>query len=252
MLSGPDILAVATGVLHDLEALLLPVACLGCERALREADAGAVICGQCRLRQRRIAPPLCARCGQPRDRWDEPAEGQCGFCRDWPAALGTVRSAVWHEPLPARELAHALKYDGWTAAARPMAVAIAASHAALLRDADALVPVPLGRNRLRERSYNQAERLADALGAVLGVPVARDVLVRGRDTRSQTSLTPEERRRNVAGAFSAGAEMAGKRVMLVDDVLTTGATLAACAEALGAAGAAYVGAVTYARALVPN
>jgi acetyltransferase len=110
-----------------------------------------------------------------------------------------------------------------------------------------LVPVPLAPKRLTTRGYNQAERLAAALGALTGLPVADAALARKRETPTQTALTPEERRVNVSGAF-AGGGVQGRRAVLVDDVLTTGATLGACAEALSAAGAVRVEAVTFARA----
>jgi ComF family protein len=113
-----------------------------------------------------------------------------------------------------------------------------------------LIPVPLGRRRLRSRGYNQSERIAAALGALAGQPVRSDGLVRRRETRTQTALTPEGRQANVAGAFEARA-VAGLACVLVDDVFTTGATLAEAAAALRAGGAARVEAVTFARAEPP-
>jgi ComF family protein len=160
---------------------------------------------------------------------------------------------VWHDEGPARRLVHALKYDGWTVAAVPMAEAVARFAPDALRRAELLVPVPLGRTRLRERGHNQAGLLADALAARSGSLVAHDVLLRRRETRTQTDLAPDARRRNVSGAFAPGPRSArGLVVALVDDVLTTGATLGAAAVALARAGAREVGAVTFARAAVPR
>jgi predicted amidophosphoribosyltransferase len=113
-----------------------------------------------------------------------------------------------------------------------------------------LIPVPLGARRLRNRGYNQSERIAAALGELTGLPVRNDGLVRRRETRTQTALTPEGRQANVAGAFAAD-DVAGLACVLVDDVFTTGATLAEAGAALGAAGAARVEAVTFARAEPP-
>ncbi|MFI5214824.1 MAG: ComF family protein, partial [Gemmatimonadales bacterium] len=138
----------------------------------------------------------------------------------------------------------------WTIAAGPMASAMAREIGARLRGADLLVPVPLGARRRRERGHNQAELLAEALGKRCAVPVV-EALERSRETRTQTSLHPEQRRVNVAGAFRATRALEGSKVVLVDDVLTTGATLASAAQALGAAGAAEVGAVSFARAPKP-
>jgi ComF family protein len=239
------------GTLADLEALLLPEACLGCGDYLAAVARGPGCCAVCRSRLRRIAPPVCGRCGQPGDRWVE-AGATCGFCRAWPEGLAWAASSAWMDAGPARELVHGLKYAGWRVAARAMADVMVRELGGRIAAAEALVPVPLGRRRLRQRGYNQAEVLAAAVSARTGVPVRAGLLVRTRETRTQTALGPAERWTNVAAAFAAGERPAGTRVALVDDVLTTGATLAACAAALVAAGARTVGAVTFARAAVPN
>ena len=271
MRSGPSMLAFVGARAREIESLALPRACLGCERPLPPAEPGAC-CAVCLHRMRDIAPPVCRRCGQPLDRWSLRIAGaargphrgpagrgacpiedtHCAFCREWPAAVAWAVSAVWLDDGPARNLVHALKYDGWRCAAGPMAARIRLAGGARLRSLDALVPVPLGAARLRERGHNQAALLARALGGALGVPVLEGALRRARETRSQTRLSPAARRLNVADAFAPGGPGArGLKVALVDDVLTTGATLGAAATALAELGPASIGAVTFARALVP-
>jgi ComF family protein len=121
----------------------------------------------------------------------------------------------------------------------------------VLAGAQALVPVPLHPRRQRQRGFNQSELLADALGRRAGIAVVASGLVRRQDTRSQTGLTAAARRANVKGAFAVRrrARIAGRTVVLVDDVLTTGATASACAQALRAAGAREVRLLTAARVI---
>jgi ComF family protein len=152
----------------------------------------------------------------------------------------------------ARAVAHHLKYDGFTRLGSLIAEMIVRgitrpAHAA----GNVLVPVPLTPDRQRRRGYNQAELIAQALGRRWNMPVARDVLYRHRDSPSQTRLTPGARGSNVAAAFLAGSPSAGRApaVIIVDDVLTTGATIGAAAVALSDAGWPTIGAVTFARAL---
>ena len=251
------------------EQLLLPGECLLCRALLSFRDSARLVCDVCRHRWRPVRPPWCGRCGQP-----EPLFGRCRLCAEWPAAFGLARSAVWLDA-GAREAVHALKYGGLPRIATELAVAMVGLDVPGL-DSGLLVPVPLGRARLRDRGYNQSERLARALGRRWRRPVV-DLLVRTRDTAAQTALTPEARLANVAGAFemrnvetgNAEGGMRNRRpddrsafrlptsafqrpLILVDDVFTTGATLAEAARALERAGAGTVSAVTFGRAVVPD
>ena len=228
---------IATAV----ERWLLPSACLLCSEPVSRGEGDALICDLCRLRWRPIPHPVCHRCGQPSFRGLE-----CRLCAAWPPGLTRARSAVWLEA-SARAAVHQLKYEGWSRAAEAMADAMTALEP--LTGQVCLIPVPLGGRRQRVRGYNQSERIASALAARTGHPVRTDLIQRVRETRTQTTLTPEARHANVSGAFcSRPAE--GMELVLIDDVFTTGATLAAAAAALAAAGARQVEAVTFARAVV--
>ena len=149
-------------------------------------------------------------------------------------------------------MVHKLKYAGWTALAVPMAEQMARLNFPQdVRDErDLLVPVPLAPARARQRGYNQSELLARFLGAHWAIPVQQAV-IRQRATETQTRLTPSDRLRNVAGAFAtvlAREELAGRHVVLVDDVVTTAATLNACAKILHEGGARIISYVTFGRA----
>lgn len=222
--------------LTDLERWLLPEECLLC----RGSPSDGLICRLCRYRWPRLPEPVCSRCGQPLIL----TELSCRLCAKWGPELTRVRSAVWHEG-GARDAVHQLKYEGWWRVTQSLAPAMTGLEP--LTGRLVLVPVPLAAKRLRDRGYNQSEHLARALGRLVAKPVRVDALKRVRETPTQTALTPEARLANVAGAFRA-AGVQGSRVVLVDDVFTTGATLVAAAAALSKAGAAVVEAVTFARA----
>lgn len=230
-------------VLEGLERWLLPPACLLCREPLPASDGAHLACGVCRSRWTPLPPPLCPRCGQPRD-----GDLECRICPEWPGAFGPVESAAWMTD-PTRRAVHLFKYEGWWRLGESMALAM--RGLAPLRGAELLVPVPLGAARQRRRGYNQSAELARPLGALIGVPVQERALVRTRETATQTRLTPEGRRANLAGAFRALPAVRGRYVVLVDDVFTTGTTLAEAAQALLAAGARAVGGVTFARARRP-
>jgi len=150
----------------------------------------------------------------------------------------------------AREIVHHLKYEGYTKLAELAAVTIA-QHVRILPRHATLVPIPLGGRRRIERGYNQAAEIARALSKIWSAPVSESIIRRRRETVSQIDLTPEEREQNMSSAFKAIRPItaAPNVAILVDDVLTTGATLASGASALLEAGWKEVWAVTFARAL---
>jgi len=173
----------------------------------------------------------------------------CLECRDWPGILSSARSAVVLEP-PADLLVHALKYGGWRALADPMGLRMAALPRPV-QDGAVCVPVPTTPGRLRIRGYNQALLLAGVVAREAGIPVV-EALVRPRG-RSQVRLGPGRRRANVQDAFfpspGTSSRIEGMEVILIDDVLTTGATVLSAAEVLGRMGAGMVRLITFARAL---
>lgn len=231
--------------------LVFPARCPVCGATLG-AGRRDPLCGACWDAIDRIVPPVCARCGLPFPTFD-PAPGiameTCEPCRRETPPFDAARAAtVFAGPL--RDAVHALKFRGARGLARPLAGLVLDSPAAAMLDGvDALVPVPLAPARQRERGFNQATLIAEALGRARGVPVRPRWLRRQRPTMAQTDLTAAERRRNVAGAFAAPAAVADRHLVVVDDVFTTGATVAECARALRSAGARRVGVLTVARVL---
>jgi ComF family protein len=240
-------LARAGGTLLDL---LLPRICVTCGRQLSALER-ELVCGQCWLKARELPWPRCERCGHPVD--TRRAATPCRWCDLLPPFVRAARSMYAMPGGTAERIVHALKYHEWPAVARDMGRRMAALH--FPRDVEeeraALVPVPLARTRERERGYNQSAELARSLGAAWSLPVRDELLVRARATETQTRLTPGERHRNVSGAFRVTAERAalrGLHLVLVDDVVTTAATLNACAAALHAGGARILSFVTFGRA----
>jgi ComF family protein len=193
----------------------------------------------------RLEPPWCRCCGTPLG-----IAGLCGPCRQRRPRFAYARAAARYGGL-VREAIHALKFKGRRGLAEPLGDLLAGLGVDALPGSrpDLLVPVPLHRRRERERGYNQAVLVARRLERAWDVPVAVGVLARVLATAPQADLDAPARRRNVRGAFAVvrPAAVVDRHVVLVDDVLTTGATVGECARRLARAGAAVVGVLTVAR-----
>jgi len=217
--------------------VLFPPRCAAC------GAYGAFLCGGCREELPRALPPRCPICWQ-----SQPQGALCHRCREERPAFEEARSPYVYEG-PAGELVHALKYNLLSALAPPMAQLMADHLGEEGMEADLVAPVPLYGRRQRVRGYNQSALLAREISRLAGLPLAERALRRRRDTPPQArTADAEARRRNVAEAFVADPRrVKGRRVLVIDDVMTTGATLDACARALRQAGAASVCALTFAR-----
>jgi ComF family protein len=241
--------------------LLFPAFCPVCHVTLGQGRKDP-LCGACWQSIERVAPPWCDRCGRPFAAIDNGSGddsssaagapdgfGLCGGCMLDPPLFDWARSAAVYSGT-VREAIHALKFNGKAPLARPLgALLIEGCGSGLPAGITAVVPVPLARARERARGYNQAALLAARIAHGCGLPLRARWLGRLRDTPAQSDLTAAERRANVRRAFGASSAVRGAHVVLVDDVLTTGATVSECSRALRAAGASTVGVLTVARVL---
>jgi ComF family protein len=225
--------------------IALPALCVSC----REPVSGEGVCAECWAKLSFIAPPYCPRLGIPFVY--DPGSGLLSMeAIANPPAYQRARAAVRYDDV-ARTLVHALKYQDRTDLAPTMGRWMARAGHELLNEADVLVPVPLHWRRSWSRRYNQSGALGRVIEKQTGVPVARDALRRIRPTEQQIGLSRAQRASNVQGAFKVAADRAaqvqGRRVVLIDDVLTSGATVDACARALLRAKATQVDVLVFAR-----
>ncbi len=225
--------------------IALPTLCVAC----REPVDGDGVCAECWSKLSFIAPPYCPRLGIPFV-YDPGPELLSMEAIANPPAYQRARAAVRYDEV-ARTLVHSLKYQDRTDLAPAMGRWMARAGRELLEGADMLIPVPLHWRRAWHRRYNQSGALGRAIERQSGVALRGDLLLRVRRTEQQVGLSRSQRASNVQGAFKVfpdrQAEIAGRRVVLIDDVLTSGATVDACARALLRAKAAQVDVLVFAR-----
>lgn len=230
---------------------VLPPLCLGCGEIVGTSGA---LCAACWPNFAFIASPHCARCGTPFAE-ELGSEAQCASCLARPPRFRKARAALVYDD-KSRRLVLPFKHGDRTDMARTCGGWMARAGAELLAEADLVAPVPLHWRRLLTRRYNQALLLARAVSRSATVRLAPDLLRRRRWTGSQAGLAARERRSNVREAFEINgrwrADLKGKSVLLIDDVLTTGATADACVRALRRGGARHVDVLTLARVVRPG
>jgi competence protein ComFC len=222
-----------------LLGLLLPVTCAVCRRV------GDLLCPECRLTLPYIKTALCSRCGRTLPN----PTAYCHRCARQPLLLRQIICTFFFKD-PLAGLIHQLKYNGSFALAEPLGDMMAAAWPEAPAHIDLIVPIPLHKQRQKMRGYNQAALLAHRLGQQWGLPVDESGLQRSRYTQPQVGLSLAERQRNVTGAFTIESDLfVGQRVLVVDDVYTTGSTMSAAGKALLEAKAEAVWGYCAARAL---
>jgi len=226
---------------------LFPPTCGGC------GETGTRWCAVCQRQVNQATSPICHICGDPQSNLpagSSPAGTAllCNRCQASRPSYQLLRSyGIFQGPL--REALHRMKYQKDLGLGEVLSKHLIELYNQLKWEIDLIAPVPLSAKRRRERGYNQAGLMGRPLAYAVQRPYRSDIIQRSRDTRSQVGLSAQERQQNVAGAFTAKAELVrGKVILIVDDVTTTGSTIHACAQALRDAGASAVYGLTLARA----
>jgi competence protein ComFC len=222
---------------NEVTDLLFPRECIGCGKI------GDFICVRCSKKLPRLNPPLCPRCGKP-----ETSGSLCPDCWGSPRDVDLIRSVFVFEGV-IRDAVHAFKYSNLSALSGSLGSFMADYFLSNKMKGDVLIPVPLHSSRLRERGYNQSELLAREISHIINIPFDSGIVQRIRDNEPQARTKgAQQRRRNVKNVFGGVAgNVSGRDLIVVDDVCTSGATLASCAAVLKAAGARQVIGLTLAR-----
>lgn len=234
-------------LLQVLLDVILPPLCHICHCFIPNAST-IHICPACRDRLIPVVSPLCPKCGIPFS--STGGDHSCSECLTNPPHFDAARAPFLYEGA-IRDLIHSFKYDQRIHLRSPLALMAQQGMNDFLAEQtlQRVIPVPLHRSRLRQRGFNQAVLLGNALSQQLSLPMLPDTLIRTRPTRPQIELTATERFFNVKNAFTVARPeaVAGKRILLLDDVMTTGSTMNECARELKKAGAEFVVAMTIAR-----
>ncbi len=227
----------AKGLADSLLNFVFPPVCGACKKA------GSLICDTCADQLQWVQAPLCFQCGRP---MAQPTNC-CSVCQKRPLPLSQIRAAVLFA-YPVSKLIHNLKYNGAFALANPLGQLMAQAWSTWQMPVDLVLPIPLHADRKQKRGYNQSTLLARTFCASTALHIKEDILLRTRFTTPQVGLTAVQRLKNVQNAFQADKRVQGKHILLIDDVCTTGATMAAAANALLDSGAQTVSGYCVARA----
>ena len=237
-----------SGCVGGLLELLYPYICKCCGKGLLKSGT-KFICGECLSKVNFICSPLCLRCGRQLDQAAGMEDRHCGDCLAQPPHFSSARSAGLYRP-PLASLLHRLKYQADTTVRGALAEVIAAGAKAINGiDVDLVAPVPLHRRRLKERGLNQSLEIARIAFPDLRQKIVPNLLIRTKNTKPQTELDGIARRRNLKDAFTVNQTnlVKNKKIVLVDDVFTTGTTVGECSRMLKKAGASEIFVFTVAR-----
>lgn len=240
--------------LSFLDSLYPPI-CAGCGKELLGQESP--ICEDCMHGIPMFTPPVCPQCGAPLPQPLDPRKTRCHFCPEGVLFFDCARSVFSYKDNRVKNMIHALKFDFQTRVASPLSLFLFRGFSLFYPNEsfDALVPVPLHKSRLRQREFNQATLLCRSIHEKTGIPIRENLVFRIRRTPPQYSLNPQERRQNLEQAFISAEENTarGLRILVVDDVMTTGATINAVSAVLRAAGARSISALTLAQTIhFPN
>lgn len=216
-----------------------PPECAGCNKP------GEIWCNDCQESVRAITGPICPICGYPLTRNEV-----CPDCQETPPPYTALRSWAEYEG-PLREALHNLKYKNDLELANVFSSALVNIIQTAHWNFDFIIPMPISPNHYKSRGYNQSVVIARPIALTLGIPIVSNVVKRIKETRSQVNLNREERFKNLQSAFSANsAKLLNKKVLLVDDICTTGATISSCSKTLKGAGCSEIYCLTIARTLI--